>query len=246
MDRMLYLAMSGARQMLQAQAANSNNLANLSTPGFRADLVSFRSMPVFGPGLPTRVYALEERPGVNLQPGPVHTTGNPLDIAIDGKGFIAVQGPDGKEAYTRAGDLRLSPNGLLETGSGDLVLGNGGPIAVPPEQQIAIGADGTVSVRPLGQGANALTTLDRIKLVNPPASALVKGADGLFRLASGKPAPADASVQVTSGALEGSNVNAVQALVQMIELARGYEMQVKLMNQAKQNDQSAAQVLTLA
>src|SRR5512143_2647468 len=168
MDRALYVAMTGAKQLLQAQASNSHNLANASTPGFRADLTDFRSMPVFGPGFPSRVYAMQERPGVDLKPGPIDATGRELDMAIKGDGWIAVQGPDGSEAYTRAGDLRISSGNILETGAGYPVMGQGGPIAIPPAEKIEIGTDGTISIRPLGEQASTLVQVDKIKLVNPP------------------------------------------------------------------------------
>jgi flagellar basal-body rod protein FlgF len=247
MDRVLFLAMSGARQTMEAQAINTNNLANLSTTGFKSDLAQFRSMPVFGPGAPTRVYAMAERPGVDLQPGPIDATGRNLDVAIRGEGWLAVQAPDGTEAYSRAGDLRVSSAGFLETGAGHPVLGNGGaPISVPPAESIQIGADGTISIRPVGQEANVLAEVDRIKLVNPSANELVKGKDGLMRLSSGAQAPADASVNLVSGALETSNVSAVESMVNMIELARQYEMNVKIMQSAKENDTAGNEILRMA
>ena len=201
---------------------------------------------MFGPGHPTRVYALSARPGVDSTPGEIESTGRALDVAVHGKGWIAVQGPDGSEAYTRAGDLRISPNGILETGAGHPVLGNGGPIAIPPAESLEIGRDGTISIRPQGQPANTLATLDRIKLVAPGLAELVKGEDGLFRTVSGVPAPPDASVQVVSGAIEGSNVNMVGALVEMISLSRRFEMQVKLMDAAREDDEVVTQILRMS
>lgn len=243
MDRMIYVAMSGAQQTMLAQAANAQNLANANTTGFRAELAAFRSQPVFGPGYPSRVYAMAESPGIDFAPGTIHSTGRTLDVAVKGPGWIAVQAPDGSEAYTRAGNLRISTNGILETATGRPVLGNAGPIAVPPHQKLNIGADGTISVVPLGEQPNTLAVVDRIKLVNPPKSDLTQGPDGLFVTRNGKPAPADASVQLISGALEGSNVNPVSAMVKMIQLARSFDMQVKLMQAAKQNDQATTQVM---
>lgn len=245
MDRMLYVAMSGAKQALVGQAVNSHNLANVNTAGFRGDLNQFRAMPVFGPGFASRVYAMQERPGVDYSPGTVQSTGRPLDIAVRGEGWIAVQAPDGSEAYTRAGDLHTGNSGLLLTGAGHPVLGNGGPIAVPPGENLEVGLDGTISLRLLGQGANALAEVDRIKLVNPQASELVKGSDGLFRLRNGAVAPADAAVNVIAGSLESSNVNAVEAMVNMITLARQFELQIKLMRTAEQDDEAAAQMMRL-
>jgi flagellar basal-body rod protein FlgF len=245
MDRMLYVAMTGAKQTLVAQAANAHNLANVSTSGFRADLAAFRAMPVFGPGQATRVYAMAERPGIDFSAGVVSNTGRELDVAVHGEGWIAVQGRDGREAYTRAGDLRVTPNGQLTTGAGLPVLGNGGPIAIPQYEKLDIGADGTISIRATGQAAAALATVDRIKLVNPPVEELRKGEDGLMRLRDGREADADVRVQLISGSLEGSNVNAVDALVNMLTLQRQFEMQVKMMRTTEETDAAAAQVMRL-
>jgi flagellar basal-body rod protein FlgF len=248
MDRMLYLAMTTAKQTMLAQSVNSNNLANATTTGFKADLEQFRSMPVYGQGMPSRVYAQTERPGTDFTSGSFNTTGRDLDVAIQGDGWIAVQSVDGGEAYTRAGDLRVDANGILTTGAGHPVIGNnGGPILVPPAEIIEIGADGSISIRPVGQAANALSEVDRIKLVNPNRDDLTKGNDGLIRLKQdGAVVPADASVKLVSGALEGSNVNTIDAMVKMIELQRQYEMQVKMMNTAKENDTSLSSIMQLA
>lgn len=242
---MLYLAMSAAKQTMQAQALATHNLANATTTGFKADFEAQRAMPVFGPGHPTRVFAMTERPGVDLAPGSIETTGNDLDIAINGPGFIAVLAPDGTEAYTRAGDLRITVNGQLVNGAGHPVLGNGGPIAVPQSQSLLIGVDGTISIRPLGQEANTMAQVDRIRLVNPALDQLVKGPDGLLRLADGAAAPPDARVRVASGALEGSNVNSVAQMVDIITHARNYEMAVKAMSTAQQMDAAGARLLNL-
>ncbi|KAF0193019.1 MAG: flagellar basal-body rod protein FlgF [Gammaproteobacteria bacterium] len=243
MDRMLYIAMSGARQTMAAQAVNAQNLANVSTAGFREDLLAFASQEVPGAGLPSRVYNTAYSVGTNLAPGSIHTTGNDLDIAVSGEGWIAVQAPDGTEAYTRAGDLRFNGVGLLTTGAGHPVLGNGGPIAIPPAETIEVGRDGTISIRPVGQGPNTLAVVDRIKLVNPPAKGMEKGADGLMRIAGRGDASADAGVTVVSGALEMSNVNAVDALVNMMELSRQFEMHIKIMKTAQENDAASVRLL---
>lgn len=247
MDRMLYVAMSGAKQIMLAQAVNNNNLANVSTAGFRADLDAFRSMPVFGPGYPSRVYAMTERPGTDMSSGALTTTGRELDVAVNGPGWITVQAPDGSEAYTRAGDLRVSVNGQLETGAGHPVMGNGGPIAVPPFEKIEIGADGTISILPVGQAPNALAVVDRIKLVNPLQRDMEKGVDGLMRVKNsrGDVAP-DATVSLAGGVLESSNVNAVEAMVKMIELSRHYETQIKMMRVAQDNDMAATQMMRMS
>ncbi len=243
MDHMLYVAMSGAKETLISQAANSNNLANADTPGFLADLNQFRSMPVFGPGYPTRVYAMDERHQIDYSRGPVKSTGHDLDLAIRGDGFLAVRAADGGEAYTRRADLGTDANGQLTNGAGLPVIGENGPIAIPPDAKIEIGADGTITIKPEGSQADALAVVDRIKLVNPALSELDKGEDGLLRLREGGEAPADAAVQVTPGLVEGSNVNPVNALVTMIDLSRRFEMQVKMMQAAKEADEHAASIL---
>lgn len=246
MDRMLYVAMTGARETLRAQALVSHNLANTNTVGFRQDLADFRSMPVFADhGLPTRAYAMAERPGTDLRLGRIMTTGRDLDVAVQGEGWIAVQTPDGGEAYTRAGDFQVDANGLLTTATGRPVLGNGGPISVPPAEKIEIGADGTITVRPLGEAPANTVEVDRIKLVKPADGALHKDATGLMRAGDGQPIAADASVRLQGGALESSNVNPAEALVSMIEQARRFELQVKMMEVAKDDSTATNQLLRL-
>ena len=245
MDRMLYVAMSGAKETLLAQSTNNNNLANASTPGFLSDLQQFRSMPVFGDGFPSRVYGMSERPAVDFTHGSIVHSGRDLDVAINGDGWFAVQAQDGNEAYTRRGDLIVDANGLLTTGNGLPVMGNAGPIAIPPAEKIEIAPDGTISIRPLGQAVNELAVIDRIKMVNPDLNDLDKGEDGLLRLKSGEEAEADANVQLASGAIEGSNVNIVDSLVDMIELSRRYELQVKMMKSAEEMESSSAEMMRM-
>ncbi|MCP1675620.1 flagellar basal-body rod protein FlgF [Natronocella acetinitrilica] len=243
MDRLAYLAMTGAKHALQAQQHNSHNLANVNTPGFRQDLDQLISQPVRGPGYASRVYSSETSIGHDFRPGSVMTTGRDLDVAINGDGWFAVQGLDGGEAYTRRGDLRISSVGLLENGAGHPVLGDAGPVAIPPADKVEIGQDGTVSIVPAGAPADQLVVLDRIKLVDPAVEELRKGEDGLFRLPDGGIAPPDGAIRVTSGALEGSNVNSVEALVKMIDHARQFETYVKLLNKAEENDNASSALL---
>ncbi|QEP43290.1 flagellar basal-body rod protein FlgF [Ectothiorhodospiraceae bacterium BW-2] len=246
MDRMLFLAMSGAKQTMIAQEINTNNLANVSTPAFKADLEQFRSMPVFGEGHPSRVYAMTESPGVDFTPGMINATGRDLDVAINGQGWIAVQAPDGNEAYTRMGNLNISSTGVLVTGNGHPVLGNGGaPITLPPVQKMEIGTDGTISIVPLGEDPNTVAILDRIKLVKPEHSNMTKGEDGFMRLKEGDEAEADATIRLELGKLEGSNVNPVASMVEMIELQRQYELQVKVMKKAEENDSALSKLMSM-
>jgi len=246
MDRFLYVSMSGAKETLQAQTANNHNLANVNTSGFKADLSAFQSRAVQGPGYASRVYSTDASVGWDDTTGAMTSTGQELDIAIQGSGWFAVQGANGKEAYTRAGNLHVDANGQLLTASGRPVLGDGGPISVPPYSSINIGRDGTVSIVPAGQSPSTTAAIGRIKLVNPPSSQLQRGEDGLFRTTTGSEAPADASVSVTSGVLESSNVNVADAMVKMIELSRRFELQVKAMRTAEEDAQSASKLLSMS
>ena len=246
MDRMLYVAMNGAKQNMLAQAINSNNLANISTTGFRADLAAARSMPLFGgSGHPTRVYSMTEKPGIDFKQGAMSTTGRDLDIAIAGDGFISVQSPDGSEAYTRAGDFNTDNAGVLKTGAGYVVLGEGGPITIPEAAKVDIGKDGTISITQVGEAGGGSTVIDRLKLVNPNIKELNRNESGLFVLKNGDNAEAADSVSIVSGTIETSNVNAAGALVNMIELARQFEMQVKMLKTAEENNAQATQMLKL-
>ena len=244
MDRLIYLAMTGAQQLLQQQAVASNNLANASTAGYKAETAAFRVAPVVGgPGHPTRAYAVASTTGADLAPGPIQTTGRDLDVAIEGDGFLAVQALDGTEGYTRNGSLAISPEGELRTRSGLTLLGEGGPLTVPPESKITIGRDGTVSSVTEGPQANTVTIVGKLKLVKIDKADLIRGGDGLFRTRAGDAADADPSVVVASGALESSNVNTVSAMVDMINLARSFELQMKLLQHAEGNEQRATQIL---
>ena len=245
MDRAAYVAMTGASHILQAQGLAGHNLANSSTPGFRGDLYAFMSSPIYGPGYPSRVNGVARDSGWDASGGEMESTGRELDVAVQGTGFIAIQAPDGKEAYTRAGDLRVGPEGLLTTGAGHPVLGNEGQIALPPFSQLVIGADGTISIVPLGSAENTLASVERIKLVDPAASVLVKGGDGLLRTRDGSTLEAAATVQLATGALESSNVNAAESMVQMIELARTWDMNVKLIESTERNAAAAARLASI-
>ena len=243
MDRFLYISMSGATETMRAQTANNHNLANASTTGFRADLSAFQTRNVAGSGYASRAYATNATTGFDESQGALVQTGRDLDIGIQGDGWIAVQARDGTEAYTRAGDLRVDPSGILMTGAGHPVLGDSGPLSVPPNSSVLVGSDGTVSIVVLGQGPETTASVGRIKLVKPPLSDVQRGEDGLFRMRAGGTAPADASVHVASGVLESSNVNIADAMVNMIELSRQFDLQVKSMRTAEENAATAAQLL---
>lgn len=246
MDKMLYVAMSGAKENMNALAVRANNLANANTVGFKSELAQARAMQAFGDGLPTRVFAMTEIPSQNFDAGELKVTGNDLDVAINGDGWISVQDAQGREAYTRAGNLKLSVDGFLETASGDRVLSDGGPIEVPqPLAKIIVNQDGTIQVQAQGAPSTALQEVGRIKLVNPDHRDLQKGNDGLFRLKNGNPVDADPTVQLISGAVEGSNVNAVGEMTYMISLQRQYDLQVKMMKTAEEADRQQNQLLRI-
>ncbi len=245
MDRMIYTALSGAKQTLDQQAAVSNNLANTSTPGFRAQVNMFRAVPVVGQASPTRAFTLASTPGADFKAGPLTYTERPLDVALQGNGWLTVQAPDGTEAYTRAGSLQVSADGQLQTSTGLQVMGDGGPIAVPPGALITIGSDGTITARGPGETSAGLAQVGKLRLVNPPPDSIARGDDGLFRLRPGaQPLQVDANIRVISGAIEGSNVNPVEAMVDMIANARRFEMQMKMIQGADTNDQRANQLLS--
>jgi len=246
MDRLLYIAMTGASQVSKAQAVNSNNLANASTNGFRADLEAFRTLPLEGPGHASRAYAVAEGQGVDFTQGTLNATGNPLDVALKGQGWIAVQAADGSEAYTRAGNLQINELGQLLTGAGSPVIGSdGGPIALPPFEKIDIGDDGTISIRAQGQGASTVANVNQIKLVNPDLGSMYKERDGLMRVEAGTEVIPDAKVNLAGGVLESSNVNPVESLVNMITLARQFEMHIKVMSTAQENDAASASLMRI-
>jgi flagellar basal-body rod protein FlgF len=243
MDRMIYVAMTGAKHTLGQHATVAHNLANAATAGFRAEGVAFRAVPLLGPGAPTRAFVVDSTPGADFTPGAIQRTGRELDVALDGRGWLAVQLADGGEAYTRHGSLQIGPNGVLNTRSGHAVLGDGGTLSIPDNAAVTIARDGTVGVASGGRAA--ATAVGRLKLVDPPEAALVRGADGLFRLRDGGTAAADPRVKVTGGALEGSNVNVVDAMISMVALARQFEMQMKLLQNAENNSRQAGELLAV-
>src|SRR5574343_80345 len=245
MDRLIYTAMTGAKHVFMQPAGTANNLANASIIGFKAQEHRFRDVPVIGEGMSSRAFTVDFSVSVVMDVGPLMFTGRNLDVAVQGKGWIAVQLPDGSEAYTRAGSLDVDVTGLLQTKSGYTVAGDGGPINIPPDNRVEIAPDGTISVVPTFGTPNIANAIGRLKLVNPPEADLVRGADGLFRLRDGQAAPADESVRLASGVLEGSNVNVTDAMVNLISLARQFEMQIKMLQTADTNAQRADQLLSL-
>ena len=247
MDRMIYTAMSGASQTLERQAAVAHNLANASSTGYRAEVHALRAVQVVSNNSPaalaTRAFVADASTHSDFTPGPLTMSGRALDVAVQGSGWVALTMPDGSEAYTRNGALELSLNGVLQTKSGFPVQGSSGPITVPPDNNVTIANDGTVSVIPLTGSQNSVTSLGQIKLVDPPEADLVRGGDGLFRQKSGKAAEVATTVVLASGYTEGSNVNPVEQIVNMIALARQFDMQMKTLSTAQTNDQAATQVI---
>ncbi len=240
MDRLIYLSMSGAKAAMQRQDVLAHNLANASTTGFRAEMASFRAVPVRGDGASTRAYALETTIGYDERGGPVQSTGRELDVAVKGRSWLAVQALDGTEAYTRAGALEVTAEGTMVGAGGRTVLGDGGPITVPAGAQVDIASDGTVSAT-VGNGRPQV--VGRLKMVTPEG-ALQRGNDGLFRAADGNDLDADPAARLQAGALEGSNVSAVETMVAMIAAGRQFEQQMKSLQTAEQREQAAARLLS--
>ncbi|MCW5588688.1 MAG: flagellar basal body rod protein FlgF [Legionellales bacterium] len=244
MDRAVYISANSASHLWNALRINNNNLANVSTTGFREELMSLASQPIEGQALPGRVNAYISGTHLNTDTGPLITTGNPLDIAIKQKGWIGIQNKMGQEALTRVGDLHADVNGVLMTSAGYAVMGNSGPIALPPHDKILIGADGTVSIQPQGQPPENIAAVDRIRLVNPPANTLYKGDDGLIYSTAGG-VNADANVQLITGALEGSNANAVDGLVKMISIQQQLQQNLAMLKTIDEQAQDSVRMIQI-
>ncbi|WP_372763218.1 flagellar basal body rod protein FlgF [Pseudoalteromonas sp.] len=246
MDKMVYIAASGAKQSLMGLALKANNLANANTTGFKADFAQARSMQAFGEGLPTRVFAMQERPGSDMTSGGIMQTGRNLDIAMSDNAWLSVQDASGNEAYTKVGTLNITAQGMLVTSGGRQVIGEGGPVILPvPIEKIEFSEDGAIQVRPQGAPANFLEEVDRLKVVEANSAMLEKGNDGLFRPKANQTVETSANVKVISGALEASNVNPVHEMVDMISHQRQFELQVKLMKTAEEIDERQDQLLRI-
>lgn len=246
MDRLIYTAMTGASHVLEQQATVAQNLSNTNTPGFRAALHTFRAVPLVGEGLATRAFVVDSTAGADFSAGIMQSTGRELDVAVQRQGWLAVQTADGGEAYTRDGGLQVTANGVVQTRNGLNVVGDAGPLTIPPDTEVTIAKDGTISTVPSGSQPSQVVVVGRLKLVNPPENMLARGDDGLFRMRDGSAAAADVNVSVASGYLEGSNVSSVQAMVDMISLARQFDMQMKMLQSAGNNAKQASSILSIS
>lgn len=246
MDRMLYISMSGAKEAALAQANNANNLANATTDGFKQDFNQFRAQHMEGPGWHTRTYSMDERPATDFTPGPIKVTGRSMDVVTKENGFMAIMAPNGDEAYVRSASMQITAAGELVDVHGNPILNVGGaPIVLPPIEDFEVGSDGTISIIPAGAIGNEVVVIDQLRLVEPDIRELEKGLDGYIRLRPGNEELAQAGIRVVNGALEGSNVNTVEALVTMIELTRKHEMQVKMMRTAKDHGAASDKILSI-
>ena len=245
MDRLIYTAMTGASHVLEQQAAVAQNLSNVNTPGFRAAIHTFRAVPLVGEGLATRAFVVDSTAGADFSAGVMQSTGRALDVAVQRQGWLAVQTADGGEAYTRDGSLQVTANGVVQTRNGLNVVGDAGPLTIPPDTEVTIAKDGTISTVPSGTQPSQVVVVGRLKLVNPPENQLQRGDDGLFRMRDSSTAVEDVNVSVASGYLEGSNVNSVQAMVDMISLARQFDMQMKMLQSAGNNAKQASSILSV-
>lgn len=245
MDKMIHTSLSAMRGIMNRQTAIANNMANADTIGFRAEVVNAKARYLDGPTLDSRAMSKESVLSADMNGGPVNATGRPLDIALDGDALLAVQAPDGDEGYTRRGDLKTTESGLLVTGDGHPVLGEGGPITIPPNDSINISSDGAIFIVPRGGDASQPQEIDRLKLASPAGSEIIKHNDTLFRVKGGGALPGDPDARLTAASLEGSNVNMTTVLVDMIEASRAWETQVKLLTTAKDIDESGARIMSM-
>ncbi len=246
MDRMIYTAMTGAKHILEQQATTAHNLANATSTGFKAQVDSFRAVPVISQGLPTRAFVVDATVGADFNAGAIQHTGRDLDVAVQGDGWLTVQRPNGSEGYTRNGALKVNENGVLQTANGLTVMGDGGPISIPPDVTISVAKDGTISSVNNNTLPGPSNVIGRLKLVNPDQATLVRSEEGLFVTNNGSTPQADANVNVVGGALESSNVNVVDTMVNMISLARQFEMQMKLVQSAENNANKASQLFNMS
>lgn len=246
MDKMIYTAMTGAKHILEQQATTAHNLANATSTGFKAQVDSFRAVPVIGQGLPTRAFVVDSTVGADFNSGAIEHTGRDLDVAVQGNGWLVVQRPDGSEGYTRNGSLKVNENGVLQTSNGLTVMGDGGPISIPPNVTVSIGKDGTITAFMNETMPGPANIIGRLKLVNPDTANLKRSEEGVFVTKNGAQAEMDANVSVVGGALESSNVNVVDAMVNMISLARQFEMQMKLVQSAENNANKASQLFNMS
>ena len=245
MDGFIHVAAAGAKEVMLQQAINAHNLANAPTVAFKADIAQAESIYVKGAGQETRAFNRTTEVGTDFSQGSLQQTGNELDIAVNGQGWIAVQAPGGGEGLTRRGDLRIDEFGQLLNGAGEAIIGESGPIALPPFSSLSIAPDGTLSIVPLGEAPNTVAIMDRIKLVNPPVENLRKTESGLVQTVDGLPSVADGSLRITTGSLEASNVNATEAMVKMIELSRTFEQFMRMVSVGEEIDTSSASLMRI-
>ena len=224
MDKLIFTAVSGAERLLRSQQVHANNLANMETTGFRANLELSTAQSLSGSGFDDRHYARMQSDTVSARSGPVKETGRDLDVAVTGNGYLAVQWQGG-EAYTRAGAIEIDADGALSV-NGHALLGEGGPVVLPPHNAVTIGADGSISV--LAPGTADMQVIDKLRLVNAEAGEVTKNEGGLIVSRSGQPLATDPAVTVRGRHLEGSNVSAVEEMVATMSLNRTFEIQMKL------------------
>lgn len=244
MDKLIYTAMVSGKHTMAQMDTVTHNLANISTDGFKAQVDSFRAVPKLGSDLPVQTFVVNATIGADLSSGVIHATGRALDVAVQGSGWLVVKGADGKDAYTRAGSLKTDANGVLQTQRGLNVVGSTGDITIPPDVTLTIAKDGTIATIPVGNIVANSDLIGQLKLVNPPDNTLVRGDDGLFRTKDGSQPEADPNVAVVSGSIESSNVNPVESLVNMITLARAFDLHMQLLTNAQTNDAKASTILS--
>jgi len=246
MDKLIYTSMTSGKHTLAQMDTVTHNLANISTDGFKAQMDSFRAVPKLSTDLPVQAFVVNATTGADFTPGVTHETGRALDVAVQGSGWLVVQGKDGKEAYTRGGSLKTDENGVLQIPRGLNLVGEGGDITIPPDVNVTIAKDGTIATIPVGNNVANSTLIGRLKLVNPPENTLVRSDDGLFRTKDGSQPDADPNVALVGGSIESSNVNSVESLVTMITLARQFDIHMQMLSNAQTSDAKASSIVSLS
>lgn len=245
MDRLVYTAVSGMNASMMRERMTASNMANAQTIGFKAEVMQAQAVTLDGPQLDVRALNRSEVKGANMKEGAIIATGRPLDVAMTGNTMLAVQSVDGQEAYTRRGDLSVSNTGVVENGEGLPVLGETGPLMVPPGSTVSISQDGSVMVRDPSVPEQEPQKIDRLKLVSTAGSQLEKDLAGVFRVPGGGVLPVDDNAKVIPESVEQSNVNSSEVLVDMIESQRLFDLRTKLVSTAKELDEGSSKLMRL-
>ena len=252
MDRFVYTALNGNLDATLPRLQLTNELANLSTTGFkRSFAIATKSLKIEGPGFDTRFEpSTTGIDRVSLTAGPKMVTGNPLDIAMNGNTVLGVTASNGDLAFTRRGDMRVNSAGQLEIGTGQVVRGQSGPLTVPPGYALEIAGDGSVYANSPDKSKPAASVLvGKLLLRESTGTGLERREDGLFKIAGDQTAggadikPGSAAPSITNGTLEGSNVTPFDAMVRLMDFQRTFESRIKFIKEGSNLDEAGASMM---